>query len=103
MNNPEMDCPELTEKTADAIDDNSLQELFISTQMNNINLCVKLALKWGSFFKATVLYFDIISRNALTKLKEPTMKELVRTVLRGFPHYWVSLKNMLIRRKLSIQ
>ena len=40
MDIPENDCPELTEKTAGAIDDDSLQELFISTQMNNIGLCV---------------------------------------------------------------
>ena len=45
MDIPEKDCPELIEKTADAIDDASLQELFVSTQMNNINLCVKFGLK----------------------------------------------------------
>ncbi|KAF8345406.1 hypothetical protein F5887DRAFT_1192035, partial [Amanita rubescens] len=45
MDTPEMDCSELTEKTADAIDDTSLYELFVSTQMNNLNLCVKSALK----------------------------------------------------------
>ena len=38
---PENDCPELSAKTADAIDDASLQELFISTQMNNLELCGK--------------------------------------------------------------
>jgi hypothetical protein len=45
MNMPEIDCPELTEKTADAIDDSILQGLFVSTQMNNLDLCAKLALK----------------------------------------------------------
>ena len=35
----ENDCPELTEKTADAIDNASLRELFISTQKNNLDLC----------------------------------------------------------------
>ena len=45
MDMPEKDCPELIEKTVDAIDDASLQELFVSTQMNNINLCVKFGLK----------------------------------------------------------
>ena len=33
MDMPGNDCPELTEKTADAIDDASLRELFVSTQM----------------------------------------------------------------------
>ena len=45
MDNPENDCPELTEKTADAIDDASLRELFVSTQMNNLGLCVKAGLE----------------------------------------------------------
>ena len=38
-------CPELTEKTADVIDDASLLQLFVSTQMNNVNLCIKVALE----------------------------------------------------------
>ena len=41
----ENDCPELIEKTADAIDDTSLRELFTSTQMNNLDLCVKAGLE----------------------------------------------------------
>ena len=41
MNRPENNCPELTEKTADAIDDASLRELFVSTQANNLDLCGK--------------------------------------------------------------
>ena len=44
MNKPEKNCPELTEETANAIDDASLHELFVSTQMNNLDLCVKSAL-----------------------------------------------------------
>jgi hypothetical protein len=45
MDIPEKNCPELTERTADAIDDASLRELFVSTQMNNLGLCVKSGLK----------------------------------------------------------
>ena len=45
MDMPENDCPELTERTADAIDDASLQELFVSTQMNNLDLCAKHGVK----------------------------------------------------------
>jgi len=48
MDIPENDCPELTEKTADAIDDASLRELFVATQKNNVDLCVKAGLKWVS-------------------------------------------------------
>jgi hypothetical protein len=45
MDMPEKGCPELTEKTADAIDDPSLQELFVTTQRNNLGICVKAGLK----------------------------------------------------------
>jgi hypothetical protein len=45
MNLPEKNCAELTQKTADAIDDDSLHQLFISTQKNNLDLCVKSALR----------------------------------------------------------
>lgn len=45
MDVPGNDCPELTEKTADVIDDAGLLQLFVSTQMNNVNICVKAALE----------------------------------------------------------
>ena len=45
MDLPEKNCPELTQQTADAIDDDSMHQLFVSTQMNNLDLCVKSALQ----------------------------------------------------------
>ena len=45
MDLPEQNCVELTQQTADAIDDESIHELFVSTQMNNLDLCVKAALR----------------------------------------------------------
>jgi len=45
MDIPENDCPELSETTANSIDDASLRQLFISTQMNNLDLHVKVALE----------------------------------------------------------
>ena len=45
MDLPENNCSQLTEKTADVIDDISLRELFVSTQMNNLGLCVKTGLE----------------------------------------------------------
>ncbi|KAF8348847.1 hypothetical protein F5887DRAFT_879122, partial [Amanita rubescens] len=52
MDLPENNCPELTQQTADAIDDDSMYQLFVSTQMNNLDLCVKSALQWGSHSKS---------------------------------------------------
>jgi hypothetical protein len=45
MDLSENNCPELTEKTANAIDDASLLQLFLSTQMNNLDLCVQAAIQ----------------------------------------------------------
>ncbi|KAF8332169.1 hypothetical protein F5887DRAFT_1140763 [Amanita rubescens] len=45
MDLPEKNCPELTLKTADAIDDDCIHQLFVSTQMNNLDLCVRSALQ----------------------------------------------------------
>ena len=42
---PGNECPELTERTANAIDDDSLQELFVSTQMNSLDLCGESGVK----------------------------------------------------------
>ncbi|KAF8341094.1 hypothetical protein F5887DRAFT_888157, partial [Amanita rubescens] len=43
MDLPEKNCAELTQQTADAIDDGGIHQLFVSTQMNNLDLCVKSA------------------------------------------------------------
>ena len=45
MDLEEKNCAELTLKTADAINDGSIHQLFVSTQMNNLDLCVKSALQ----------------------------------------------------------
>ena len=45
MDIPEQNCAELTLQTANAIDNNSIHQLFVSTQMNNLDLCVKSALQ----------------------------------------------------------
>ena len=45
MDLPETNCPELSERTANAIDDPNLHQLFVSTQMNNPDLCIKSALQ----------------------------------------------------------
>jgi len=45
MDLPEKNCAELTQQTADAIDDDSIHHLFVSTQRNNLDLCVKSALE----------------------------------------------------------
>ena len=43
MDKEENKCPELSEITASALDNTELQNLFVSTQMNNLDLCTKYA------------------------------------------------------------
>ena len=45
MDLPEKNCAELTQQTAGAIDGDTIHQLFVSTQMNNLDLCVKAALR----------------------------------------------------------
>ncbi|KAF8329965.1 hypothetical protein F5887DRAFT_896122 [Amanita rubescens] len=45
MDLPEKNCAELTQQTADAIDDDSIHQLFVLTQMNNLDLSAKSALQ----------------------------------------------------------
>ncbi|KAF8715316.1 hypothetical protein AX14_012626, partial [Amanita brunnescens Koide BX004] len=70
MDVTENNCPELTEKTADAIDDDSLLQLFVSTQRNNLDLCVKIGLQY-----------------ILAKRQE-TWDNIVFLVFQKFPHFW---------------
>ena len=41
MDKEENQCPELSEKTMNILDNNILVNLFVSTQKNNLDLCIK--------------------------------------------------------------
>ena len=45
MDKPETDCRELTETIAAVLDNVNLQRLFVSTQRNNLEICMKYAVK----------------------------------------------------------
>ena len=67
MDLPEKNCAELTQKTADAIDDDTIHQLFVSTQMNNLDLCVKSALQLRVTFKISLANIDIVQTCSETK------------------------------------
>ncbi|KAF8327980.1 hypothetical protein F5887DRAFT_159461 [Amanita rubescens] len=71
MDLPEKNCAELTQQTADAINDDSIHQLFVSTQMNNLDLCVKSALQH------------------VLKHKHWTWDDVILIVFGKFPHFWV--------------
>jgi hypothetical protein len=41
MDKEKNQCPELSEKTTDVLDNDILENLFVSTQMNNLDLSIK--------------------------------------------------------------
>jgi len=45
LDKPETDCRELTDTVASVLDDDNLQQLFVSTQRNNLELCIKFAME----------------------------------------------------------
>ena len=45
MNKQETKCHELTETIAGVLDNDHLQQLFVSTQKNNMEICMKYALE----------------------------------------------------------
>jgi len=45
MNKPEADCGRLLDTVAAVLDDTNLQRLFVSTQRNNLELCMKYAVE----------------------------------------------------------
>ncbi|KAM6493818.1 hypothetical protein JOM56_010179 [Amanita muscaria] len=59
MHKSETQCPELTIKTAEVIDDPRLRRLFVSVQRNNINLCIKEAINptWVHIAFSAMCYF----------------------------------------------
>ena len=85
-----MHCSELTEITADSIDDPSLYRLFVSTQMNNLDLCVKSALQWESYFKC--LFEGLTISRKILFSDVALLKDVFYDVLNCFPHFWVSIK-----------
>jgi len=46
MYKPDANCHELIKQTAVVINDDTLQFLFVSTQRNHLELCVKYSIKW---------------------------------------------------------
>ena len=45
MNKEENQCPELSDKTMDILDNDVLVNLFVSTQKNNLDLCIKSSIE----------------------------------------------------------
>ena len=56
MDKQENQCPELSEETMNILDNNVLVNLFVSTQMNNLDLSIKRGIQLVFYF----IYFKKI-------------------------------------------
>ena len=102
MHEPGAGCNDLIEKTTAALSSENLQRLFLSTQQNNIELCVIYGVKrWGTMiFKYTI--FMILRIVNLSELTKSTMSKyfkknernwafIMGIVLIYFPHLVVCI------------
>jgi hypothetical protein len=103
MHKEENQCPELCEKTADILDNDVLVNLFVSTQKNNLNLCIQSAIKllicllffFSGIFTLNI-YRDIWEYGSfffflwkcLIKQNKEKMDNISHLLLR-FPNFWV--------------
>jgi hypothetical protein len=60
MDNPKSDCNSLLEKTALALDDGALQQLFITAQMSNLKLCIEYGTKELIRFVDCSIYLFVV-------------------------------------------
>ena len=50
MNKEENQCSELSKKTMDILDNDILVNLFVSTQKNDLDLCITKSIMWVLYF-----------------------------------------------------
>ena len=99
MHEPGGNCNDLMKKTVDALSSKELQQLFVLTQQNNLDICVEYGIKsWGGMI-CRIYYIDIIFR--MMKATESgggkylrykgDWANFMRMVLWYFPHYVVCI------------
>ncbi|KAG8824695.1 hypothetical protein FRC19_001275 [Serendipita sp. 401] len=84
MNKEGHDCGDLVERTAAALDDETLRQLFVSTQRNKLKICIRYGLE------RVFSPYEPPSRSLLPIYSERDSKEMIFNILRWFPQYSVS-------------
>jgi hypothetical protein len=62
MHEPGGNCDELMKKTVDALSSEELQQLFVSTQQNNLDLCVEYGIKKWRLMICEIYHINLIFR-----------------------------------------
>ena len=96
MQNPTSDCSELLRKTAATLSDDTILQLFLTVQKNNVSLSVELAiiryLLHVSLYEAKLLITQNTQNNRVAfpawKLfkRKREWRDIVEKTLRYFPH-----------------
>ncbi len=60
MHKEENQCSELSEKTMDILDNDILVNLFVSTQKNNLDLCIEKSIKLVFYLFVLVKYLSLM-------------------------------------------
>ncbi|KAG8780436.1 hypothetical protein FRC16_003146, partial [Serendipita sp. 398] len=81
MNKEGHDCGDLVERTAAALDDETLRQLFVSTQRNKLKICIRYGLE------RVFSPYEPPSRSLLPIYSERDSKEMIFNILRWFPQY----------------
>jgi hypothetical protein len=58
LDKEEIQCSKLSEKTMDVLDNDALVNLFVSTQKNNLDLCIEKAIKLVIIFICIYIYSE---------------------------------------------
>ncbi|KAG1744538.1 uncharacterized protein EDB91DRAFT_188335 [Suillus paluster] len=82
MDKVDADCGPLLERTAETLDDTVLQQLFVSTQQTNLELCMKYAVE------ATLAEFVESAQTIPSRISAGHVNEIGK-LLAWFPHIWV--------------
>jgi hypothetical protein len=103
LDKEENQCSELSEKTMDILDNDVLVNLFVSTQKNNLDLCIKESIKLVIFqiyiftLKNPQDHMEIwwlsvtLEQGVLIKynIEKLSQRNLVLEIVIWFPNYWV--------------
>ena len=105
MNKQDADCTALINCTAEALDNDMLETLLVSTQQVNLEICVNYAVKrkvigdclhwsFADKFHLRTLQNVLKSPRIHEELEKENGWELQRRVAAWFPHSNVSIKNI---------
>ncbi|KAG2755357.1 hypothetical protein P692DRAFT_201762226 [Suillus brevipes Sb2] len=90
MDKDHADCGPLIECTAEILDDETLKQMFVSTQRTNLELCIRYAVNWS-----LAKHLDF-TQTISSRIFGKTDRDIIDDLGGWFPHLseWVSVLNL---------